>query len=65
MFCIGGLCLQSRHRDTVRENKCMDTKIGKGGRMDWEIETDAYTLVCIKWASQVTQVVKKKKSTCH
>ena len=28
--------------------------------MDWEIETDAYTLVCIKWASQVTQVVKKK-----
>ena len=28
--------------------------------MDWEIRTDAYTLVCIKWASQVTQVVKKK-----
>ena len=27
--------------------------------MDWEIGTDIYTLLCLKWASQVALVVKK------
>ena len=31
---------------------------GMGG-MNWEIGTDIYTLLCIKWASLVAQVVKK------
>ena len=29
------------------------------GGMNWEIGTDIYTLLCIKWASLVAQVVKK------
>ena len=39
--------LQSRNRDTDIENKHMDTKRGRGG-MNWEIEIDIYTLLCIK-----------------
>ena len=35
------------------ENKCMDTKEGSGGKMKWEIGIDIYTLLCIKWSSQV------------
>ena len=37
-----------RNRDTDVENKLMDTKGGKGDRMNWEIEIDIYTLLCIK-----------------
>ena len=42
--------LQGRNRDTDVKNKCMDTKGGKGvgGEMNWEIEIDIYTLICIK-----------------
>ena len=40
--------LQSRNRDTDVENKCMDTKGGRRGGMNWEIEIDIYTLWCIK-----------------
>ena len=43
--------LQGRNRDTDVENKRMDTKGGRGGKgvgMNWEIETDIYTLICIK-----------------
>ena len=42
--------LQSRTRDTDRENKCMDTKGGKRGRVNWKIGIDIYTLLilCIK-----------------
>ena len=29
------------------EKKCMDTKGGKGGVMNWEIGIDMYTLLCI------------------
>ena len=33
---------------------------GKGmGGMNWKTGTDIYTLLCIKWASLVAQVVKK------
>ena len=39
---------QSRNRDTDVENRCMDTRWGSGGGMDWEIEIDIYTLLCIK-----------------
>ena len=40
--------LQSRNRDTDVENKLMDTKVGRGGRMNWEIGIDIYALLCIK-----------------
>ena len=45
--------LQGRNRDTVVENKCMDTSRGKwgavgGGGVNWEIGIDIYTLICIK-----------------
>ena len=40
--------LQGRNIDTDVENKPMDTKGGKGGGMNWEIEIDVYTLICIK-----------------
>ena len=39
--------MQSRNRDTDRENKPMDTKGIEGG-MNWEIGTDMYTLLGIK-----------------
>ena len=34
--------LQGRNRDTDVENKCMNTKGGKGGGMNWEIGIDIY-----------------------
>ena len=47
--------LQGRNRDADVENKRMDTKggtwgggAGGGGGMNWEIEIDMYTLICIK-----------------
>ena len=44
--------MQGRNRDTDVENKRMDTKGGKprwgGGGMNWVIEIDRYTLMCIK-----------------
>ena len=46
--------MQGRNRDTDVENKPMDTKEGKrgggwgGGGINWEIEFDIYTLICIK-----------------
>ena len=40
--------LQNRNRDTDVENKCMDTKVGRGGGMNREIGIDIYTLLCIK-----------------
>ena len=36
----------------------MDTKGGSGGGINWEIGIDIYTILCIKWASQVALVVK-------
>ena len=40
--------MQSRNRNAV-ENKNMDTKGGRGSWMNWEIGTDTYTLLCIKY----------------
>ena len=40
--------LQSRNRDIDIENKHVDTKRGREGRMNWKIEIDIYTLLCIK-----------------
>ena len=40
--------LQGRNRDPDVENKCMDTKGGRGGGMNWETGIDIYTLICIK-----------------
>ena len=42
-----------KNRDTDVENKCMDTKVGKGveaggGGMNWEIRFDINTLPCVK-----------------
>ena len=36
----------------------MDTKGGSGGGINGEIGVDIYTILCIKWASQVALVVK-------
>ena len=30
------------------ENKCMDTEVGKGSGINWEVGIDIYTLLCIK-----------------
>ena len=57
--------LQGRNRDTVVENKHMDTKAGKwrgvggGGGMNWEIGIDIYTLICIKWITNKNLLNKK------
>ena len=40
--------LQKKNTDTDVENKCMNTKGGKREEMNWEIEIDIYTLLCIK-----------------
>ena len=40
--------LQNRNTDTDVENKHMNTKWGKREEMNWEIEIDIYTLLCIK-----------------
>ena len=47
-----------------QRHKCLDTKRGKGegGRMNWEIGIDMYTLLCIKWASPMAQQVKKESA---
>ena len=43
----------------------MDTKGGKwrgggdGGVMNWEIEIDIYTLICIKWITNKNLLYKK------
>ena len=43
----------------------MDTKGGKvagaggGGGMTWEIGTDIYTLICIKWITNKNLLYKK------
>ena len=39
---------QRRNRDTDIENKPMDTKVGKGGGMNWEIRIDICILLYIK-----------------
>ena len=56
--------MQGRNRDTDVENKRMDTKGGKwqrgdGGVMNWEIGSDIYTLVCIKWMTNKNLLYKK------
>ena len=40
--------LQTKNRDTDVENKHMDTKKGAVGEINWEIDIDIYTLLCIK-----------------
>ena len=40
--------LQNRSRDRDTENKHRDIKRGRRGRMNWEIGTNIYTLLCIK-----------------
>ena len=44
----------------------MDTREGKrrgggGGVMNWAIEIDVYTLMCIKWMTNKNLLYKKKK----
>ena len=55
--------LQGRNRDTEVENKRMNTKGGKprggGGGTNWEIGTDMYTLICIKWITNKNLLYKK------
>ena len=43
-----GTYLQSRNRNAGVENKCKETKEGRGGGMNWEMWFDIYTLQCIK-----------------
>ena len=40
--------LQSRNKNTDGENKCTDTKRGRGSGMNWETGIDTYALVGIK-----------------
>ena len=44
---------------TDLENKCMDTKRGKEGGMNWEIGIDIYTLLIlyIKWITSETYCI--------
>ena len=69
-ICLTGwTSLQGRNRDSDVENKRMDTKAGKwpggvvggwgGGRMNWEIGIDIYTLICIKWITNKNLLYKK------
>ena len=58
--------MQGRNRDTDVENKHMDTKGGKvpgagggGGGMNWEIDIDIYTPICIKWITNKNLLYKK------
>ena len=57
--------MQGRNGDTDVENKRMDTKGGKqrgvggGGVMNWVIETDMYTLICMKWMTNNNLLYKK------
>ena len=44
-------CLQSRNRDTVLENKCMDTKEGRRSRMNGETGIYIHTLLMC-WCAQ-------------
>ena len=52
-----------KNRDADVEKKCMDTKQGKrrggGGGMNWEIVTDMYTLMYIKWMTNKNLLYKK------
>ena len=41
-------CIYETETDTDVENKCTDTKGGRGGGMDWEIGIDICTLLYIK-----------------
>ena len=40
--------LQSRDRDTDKENKCVDDKGGWGTRMNREVGIDIYTLLILR-----------------
>ena len=40
--------MQSRNRYADVEKKSMNSKQGGGGRMNWEVGTDIFTLLCIK-----------------
>ena len=64
--------------DTDVENKHMDTKGGKwrggggGGKMNWEIGIDMYTLMCIKLMTnknllykKINKIKFKKKTECR
>ena len=37
--------MQNRNRNTGVKNKCVDTKLGRRGGMNWEIGIDIYTLL--------------------
>ena len=60
---IGISYLHSRNRDTDIENK-RNTK-GERGGMNWEIETDIYTLLilCIKWITNESLLYSTQNST--
>ena len=42
------LFARQKERQEV-ENKCMDTKGGKRGGMNWDTGVDIYTLVCVDY----------------
>ena len=41
------ILFEKQNRDTEVENKCMDTKGGKGDRINWEIGIDIYILLLL------------------
>ena len=46
-----GTYLQGRNRNTDKENKCVNTKGGQGSGTNWEIGTDIYPLLRMKWVT--------------
>ena len=49
--------------ETHVENKYMDTKSGRKGRMNWEIGINIYTLICIKYITDENLIYSTGNST--
>ena len=61
--CYKRTCLQSRNRVTVVENNALVTRGEGGGRINWEIGIDIYTLLYIKYISNKDLLYSTGNST--
>ena len=57
--------LAKQNRDTDIENKRLDTQGRKGGGMNWKIEIDIYTLLCIKQIANEILLYSRGNSTWY
>ena len=57
--------MHGRNRETDVEDKHMDIKRGRGSEMNWEIETDIYTLLilCIKYITNENLLYSSRNPT--